>query len=90
VAHLQQAVTVEQVNATMREAAQGELEGVLGYTEDPVVSSDMINDPHSSVFDADSTMVTDDRMVKVISWYDNEWGFAGRMVDVVKYLDAHK
>ncbi len=90
VADLDASASIDEVNAAMREAANGELEGVLGYTEEPVVSSDLVNDTHSSVFDADSTMMTGDGFVKVISWYDNEWGFSSRMLDVVSYLDDQR
>lgn len=90
VANLDASVSVDDINDAMREAANGELEGVLGYTEDPVVSSDLVNDPHSSVFDADSTMMTGDGFVKVVSWYDNEWGFSSRMLDVVEYMDENR
>jgi len=84
---LENDVTVEQINAAMREHANGDLEGVLGYTEEPVVSTDMMNNTHSSIFDAESTMVTGGDFVKVISWYDNEWGFSNRMLDVAKHLE---
>jgi glyceraldehyde 3-phosphate dehydrogenase len=83
-------VSKEDVDAAMKNASDGELAGVLGYTEEPLVSSDLEGNPHSSVYDADSTMVTNDNMVKVISWYDNEWGFSNRMLDVVKYMQSLK
>jgi glyceraldehyde 3-phosphate dehydrogenase len=79
-------VTKEVVNAAMKKAAEGPMEGVLQYTEDPIVSIDVIGNPHSSVFDALSTMVAQDNMVKVFSWYDNEWGFSCRMVDMIMLL----
>jgi glyceraldehyde 3-phosphate dehydrogenase len=78
---LEQDVTVEQVNAAIRAAAEGPLAGILGYTTDPIVSSDIVGDPHSSVFDSALTMVMG-RQAKVVMWYDNEWGFANRMVDL--------
>jgi glyceraldehyde 3-phosphate dehydrogenase len=90
VVDLKTEVTKEDIDAAMKSASDGELAGVLGYTEEPLVSSDLEGDPHSSVYDADSTMVTNDNMVKVISWYDNEWGFSNRMVDVVKYMQSLK
>ena len=90
VAELETDVTADDVNTAMREAANGDLEGILGYTETPVVSSDLTNDPHSSIFDADSTMLTGDGLVKVLSWYDNEWGFSNRMLDVVNYIEQHR
>ena len=80
----------EQVNAALKAAAEGPLKGILAYTEDPIVSTDIVGDPHSSIFDAGSTMVIGDgRMVKVISWYDNEWGYSNRCVELAgKVLPA--
>ena len=69
-------MTKEEVNAAMKAAAEGPLKGILEYTEDPIVSSDIIGDPHSSIFAADWTQVMDGNMVKVVSWYDNEWGYS--------------
>ncbi|MBN2492618.1 MAG: type I glyceraldehyde-3-phosphate dehydrogenase [Planctomycetes bacterium] len=83
VATTREPVTRATVNAAMKEAAEGPMKGILAYTEDPIVSSDVIGDPHSSVFDADSTMTLGDRMVKVLSWYDNEWAYSCRMVDLI-------
>ncbi|MHC4252833.1 MAG: type I glyceraldehyde-3-phosphate dehydrogenase [Planctomycetota bacterium] len=71
------------VNAAMKAAADGPMKGILAYTEDPVVSTDIIHDSHSSVFDAGMTQFVDKRMVKVVSWYDNEWGYSNRMVDLM-------
>lgn len=79
-------VTVETVNAAMKKAAGGELKGVLEYCEDPIVSSDIIGNTHSSIFDSALTYVIDKRMIKVVSWYDNEWGFSNRMVDLVELI----
>lgn len=76
-------VTVEAINAAMKKAAEGELRGILEYCADPIVSSDIIGNTHSSIFDSGLTYVIDKRMVKVVSWYDNEWGFSNRMVDLV-------
>jgi glyceraldehyde 3-phosphate dehydrogenase len=78
--------SVEDVNGAMKEAAQGPLRGILEYTEDPIVSIDVVGNPHSSVFDALSTMVMGENLVKVLSWYDNEYGYAARMVDMMKLL----
>ena len=72
----------EQLNAAVKEAAEGPLAGILAYTEDPIVSTDIVQDPHSSIFDAQQTMVTDGRLVKVIAWYDNEWGYSNRCVEL--------
>jgi glyceraldehyde 3-phosphate dehydrogenase len=74
--------SAEEVNAAVREASEGPLAGVLEYTEDPIVSTDIIKDPHSAIFDAEQTMVTDGRLVKVFAWYDNEWGYSNRCVEV--------
>lgn len=79
-------ITVEAVNSAMKKAAEGELKGILEYTEDPIVSSDIIGNTHSSIFDSALTYVIDKRMVKVVSWYDNEWGFSNRMVDLVELV----
>ena len=78
-------VTVESVNAAIKEAAEGELKGVLGYNEDPIVSKDIEGDPRSSIFDAPLTKVIGDQ-VKVVSWYDNEWGYSNRLVDLTVYV----
>ena len=76
-------VTKEEVNAAMKKAAEGPLKGILKYTEDPIVSSDIIGDPHSSIFSADWTQVMGDNLLKVVSWYDNEWGYSCRTVDLI-------
>ena len=76
-------VTRETVNGAMRAAATGPMKGILAYCEDPIVSSDVVGDPHSSVFDSLSTGVLDGSLVKVLAWYDNEWGFSNRVVDAL-------
>ncbi|MDP3861623.1 MAG: type I glyceraldehyde-3-phosphate dehydrogenase, partial [Phaeovulum sp.] len=73
--------TVDEVNAAIRKAADGPLKGILGYTDQPNVSSDFNHDPRSSIFHIDQTKVLDARMVRILSWYDNEWGFSNRMAD---------
>lgn len=78
------AVTVETINAAMKAAADGPMNGILEYTEDPIVSSDIIGNSHSCIFDSALTMVLDERMVKVIGWYDNEWGYSCRVVDLIE------
>ncbi len=88
VAVLDKEVTVEAVNDAMRQAARGRMQGILEYCEDPIVSSDIVGNPHSSIFDALSTMVIDANMVKVISWYDNEWGYSSRVVDLIAKAHA--
>ncbi|AHU88741.1 type I glyceraldehyde-3-phosphate dehydrogenase [Trueperella pyogenes] len=74
-------VTVEEINAAIKKAAEGDLKGILKYTEDPIVSKDIETDPHSSIFDAGLTKVIGNQ-VKVVSWYDNEWGYSNRLVDL--------
>jgi glyceraldehyde 3-phosphate dehydrogenase len=78
--------TVEEINAAFEEAASGSLKGILAVTHEPLVSSDFKNDPHSSIVDAPSTLLLGDRSAKVVSWYDNEWGFSCRMVDLITYM----
>jgi len=82
VANLKTEVTKEEVNAAMKEAAEGAMKGILEYCEDPIVSVDIIHNSHSSIFDAESTMVQG-KTVKVLSWYDNEWGYSSRVVDLI-------
>lgn len=79
-------VTADDVNAEMREAADGTLRGILAVTDEELVSSDFLHDSHSSIFDAPSTMVIRDRSVKILSWYDNEWGYSCRIVDLIAYI----
>jgi len=88
VAEFDQNVTAEQVNAALKEAAEGELSHVLGYSEEPLVSSDYIGNRNSSTVDALSTMVLEDNMVKVVSWYDNEMGYSTRCVDLAVFLKS--
>ncbi|MFL5903230.1 MAG: type I glyceraldehyde-3-phosphate dehydrogenase [Solirubrobacteraceae bacterium] len=76
--------SVEEVNDAMRAAAQGPLEGILEYTEDPIVSNDIVRNAHSSIFDSELTAVMEGTMVKVIAWYDNEWGYSNRVADVAQ------
>ncbi len=83
---LEKSVTVEEVNKAMKEAAEGELKGILGYSEEPLVSSDYKGDPRSSIFDALETKVIDGTFVKVLSWYDNEWGYSNRVADLIVYI----
>ncbi|HKL38898.1 MAG TPA: type I glyceraldehyde-3-phosphate dehydrogenase [Bacteroidales bacterium] len=85
-ANLKKEVTIEEVNAAMKKYAEGPMKGILGYTEDPIVSADIVGDPRSSIFDAQSTMVMSGNMVKVVSWYDNEWGYSQRVVDLAERL----
>lgn len=86
VAQLQSRVTAEQVNQALSRAAHSDLSGILGYTDEPLVSIDFNGDEHSAVVDALSTMVMEGNSVKVLAWYDNEWGYSCRMVDTIRYL----
>lgn len=86
VAETKKPVTVEKINKAMKEASEKDLKGILQYTEDSIVSSDIIGNSHSSIFDAQSTMVLGNNLVKVLAWYDNEYGYSCRMVDVLKML----
>ena len=82
-ANLSKAATADEVNAAIKAAAEGPMKGVLFYATDPLVSSDIIDDPHSSIFAADFTKVIGDKMVKIVSWYDNEWGYSCRTADLI-------
>src|SRR5690606_18835929 len=86
VAEVDRDTTADEVNAALRAAAEGPLKGILGYTEEELVSVDFIGDPHSSVVDAPNTAVMEGRMVKVLAWYDNEWGYSSRVVDLARYV----
>ncbi len=79
-------VTEKEVNQRLQEAAEGSMRGILGYTEDPVVSTDFLHDPRSSIVDGAMTKVLDGNLVKVLAWYDNEWGFSCRMCDLIEML----
>ncbi|MEU6554982.1 type I glyceraldehyde-3-phosphate dehydrogenase [Streptomyces sp. NPDC046915] len=86
VVELGREVTKEEVNAAFQKAAEGELKGLLEYTEDAIVSSDIVNEPASCTFDSSLTMVQDGKNVKVIGWYDNEWGYSNRLVDLTVFV----
>jgi glyceraldehyde 3-phosphate dehydrogenase len=86
VAELKTDVTVEEVNQVLKEAAEGPLSGILAYSDEPLVSSDYNGNPASSTIDGLSTMVLEGNMVKVVSWYDNEWGYSNRVVDLCQYV----
>ena len=88
VATLAKPTTKEEINAAMKEAANGRMKGIMEYTEDEIVSADIIGNPHSCIFDALSTLVMQGHMVKVVGWYDNEWGYSCRVVDLIKKAAA--
>ena len=81
-------VTVEGINSALMSAADERMKGILEFTMDPIVSSDVVGNPHSSVIDGRSTLVMDKRMVKVVSWYDNEWGYSNRVCDLIRQASA--
>ena len=78
--------TIKEINAAVKSAAEGAMKGVLGYTDDPLVSMDFNHDPHSSVFASEQTKVMDGNMVRILTWYDNEWGYSNRVVDLLEKL----
>ncbi|NLM49729.1 MAG: type I glyceraldehyde-3-phosphate dehydrogenase [Clostridiaceae bacterium] len=82
---LEKPTTMEEIKAAVKEASEGELKGILGYTEDAVVSSDFIHDPRTSIFDADACIQLNPTFVKLVAWYDNEWGYSNKVVDLVKH-----
>jgi glyceraldehyde 3-phosphate dehydrogenase len=84
--NLAKPATYEEICAAMKEASEGELKGIMGYTEDAVVSSDFIGDARTSIFDATAGIALTDTFVKVISWYDNEWGYSNKVVDLIEYM----
>ena len=83
---LKRKVSVEEINQAFKEASQGDLKGILDYTEEPLVSKDFNGNSNSSIVDGLSTMVIDDNLVKIIAWYDNEWGYSCRIIDLLKYI----
>ena len=86
VAVLAKPAKAEEVNAALKAASEGPMKGILGYTEDPVVSSDMLHNPNSSIVDAQMTKVLDGDLLKIVSWYDNEWGYSCRVIDLIAFL----
>ena len=85
---LEKPATYEEIKATIKEASENEMKGILGYTEEDVVSSDFIGDPHSSIFDAKAGIALNDHFVKLVSWYDNEWGYSNKVLDLVEHMVA--
>ncbi len=86
VAEIEKKATVEEINAALKEAAEGKMKGILGYSDEPLVSIDYLGNPLSSIVDGRSTMVMEGNLIKVIAWYDNEWGFSCRMIDLTKLV----
>jgi len=85
---LEKPATIDEIRAAMKAASEGELKGVLGYTDEPIVSTDFIGDPRTSIFDSDASMALNDHFVKVVSWYDNECGYATKMVELAVYMNS--
>ena len=83
---LKKDVTVDEINQAFIEASENEMKGIIEYTTEPLVSSDFTTNPHSAIIDGLSTMMIGDRKVKVLAWYDNEWGYSNRVVDLVKLV----
>jgi len=86
VALLKKNGTAEEANAAFKKAAEGNLNGILQFTEEPLVSVDFMANPHSAIVDGDYTRIIDDNMIKVLAWYDNEWGYSCRMIDLIKFM----
>ncbi len=83
---LEKPATYEEIKAAMKKASENELKGIMGYTEDAVVSTDFITDPRTCIFDADAGISLNDNFVKLVAWYDNEWGYSNKVVDLVDYM----
>ena len=86
--NLEKPATYDEICAAMKKASEGELKGVLGYTEDAVVSSDFLGDPRTSIFDKGAGIPLTDTFVKVVSWYDNEWGYSNKVLDLIRHMNG--
>ena len=86
--NLERSTSYEEVKAAMRAAAEGELKGILGYTNDQVVSNDLLGDSATSVFDAGAGMALNDRFMKLVAWYDNEWAYSCKCIDLIKHMET--
>ena len=87
---LEKSASYDEIKAAMKAASEGPLKGILGYTEDAVVSNDFLGDARTSIFDADAGIALNENFVKVVSWYDNEWGYSNKVVDLIQYVDSKK
>ena len=87
---LEKPATYEQIKKAMKDASEGELKGILGYTEDAVVSQDFLGDARTSIFDADAGIALNDNFVKIVSWYDNEWGYSNKIIDLLQHMATVK
>jgi glyceraldehyde 3-phosphate dehydrogenase len=86
---LEKSVTYEDIKKAMKKASEGELKGILGYTEEQVVSQDFLHDPRTSIFDANAGIALNDHFVKVVAWYDNEWAYSNKLVDLAVLAGSH-
>ncbi len=84
---LEKGTTYDEICKAVKEASEGEMKGILAYTEDAIVSSDILGDPHTSIFDATAGIMLNDHFVKLISWYDNEWGYSNKVLDLIKHMN---
>jgi glyceraldehyde 3-phosphate dehydrogenase len=87
---LEKGATYDEIKAKMKEASEADLKGILGYTEDEVVSSDFIGDARTSIFDANAGIMLSPTFVKIVSWYDNEWGYSSKLLDLILHMDTVK
>ena len=87
---LEKSTTYEDIKKAMKKASEGELKGILGYTEDEVVSTDFLGDARTSIFDAKAGIALNDNFVKIVAWYDNEWGYSNKLIDLVQYIATVK
>jgi glyceraldehyde 3-phosphate dehydrogenase len=85
-ANLSKGTSFSEICTAIRSASEGRMRGVLGYTEDPVVSSDFLNDPRTSIFDAGGSLMLTDRFVKLVAWYDNEWGYSCKILELIGHM----
>lgn len=85
-ARLEKPATYEQVKAAIKEESEGKLKGILGYTEDDLVSTDFVGDSRSSIFDAKAGIALNEHFIKFVAWYDNEWGYSNRVVDLIRHM----
>ena len=83
---LEKSTTYEEICAKVKEASEGSMKGILGYTEDAVVSSDFLTDPRTSIFDAKAGIMLNENFVKLVSWYDNEWGYSNKILDLIRHM----
>ena len=88
--NLKKSASYEEICKAIKEASEGELKGIMGYTDELVVSSDFIHDARTSIFDADAGIMLNDKFAKLVAWYDNEWGYSNKVVDLIEYISTVK